>query len=169
MLLVAPETWLKKKGYWALSATPPKMCNELLVHIRLFPCPPVFKSSLKTHFYSLAFIPDKELYTLAPMTVFFLFTVWLFDCMLFYTFKCIAFWSTWLFLNVFYKIKLNWIGLDTEDFSFPYFSVHTVFFLERRWYLNLQIKVTSEPKTGAMTITVKIRMWASTLMNDSHL
>ncbi len=54
-LLVVPRARLKLRGDRAFSVVAPKLWNELPLHIRLSPSLPVFKSRLKTHFYSLAF------------------------------------------------------------------------------------------------------------------
>ncbi|KAF7650338.1 hypothetical protein LDENG_00127510, partial [Lucifuga dentata] len=57
LTLVVPKTKLKTRGDRAFSAAAPKLWNELPPHVRSAPTLPVFKSRLKTHFYSLAFNP----------------------------------------------------------------------------------------------------------------
>ena len=56
-LLVVPKTRLKSRGDQAFSVAAPRLWNELPLHVRLAPSLLVFKSRLKTHFYSLAFNP----------------------------------------------------------------------------------------------------------------
>ena len=55
LLLTVPYTRLKLRGDRAFAAAAPKLWNELPLNIRQASSFPVFKSLLKTHFYSLAF------------------------------------------------------------------------------------------------------------------
>ena len=55
LLLVTPKTKLKTKGDRAFVAAAPRLWNNLPWHIRSARSFKVFKSSLKTHFFSLAF------------------------------------------------------------------------------------------------------------------
>ena len=55
LLLVVPKSRLKQRGDGAFAVAAPKLWNELPLQVRLAPTLPVFKSRLKTHFFSLAF------------------------------------------------------------------------------------------------------------------
>ena len=55
VLLEVPRTKRKLRGDRAFAAAAPKLWNNLPQHIRLAPSLSTFKTSLKTHFYSLAF------------------------------------------------------------------------------------------------------------------
>ncbi len=54
-LLRVPRTRLKTRGDRAFSVVCPKLWNSLPSHIRTAPTMSVFKSTLKTYFFSLAF------------------------------------------------------------------------------------------------------------------
>ena len=55
LLLAVPKTRLKTRGDRAFGAAAPRLWNSLPWHIRSAGSIEVFKSSLKTHFFSLAF------------------------------------------------------------------------------------------------------------------
>ena len=55
MLLEVPRTRRKLRGDRAFSVAAPKLWNDLPLQIRQAPSLAIFKSSLKTYFYSLAF------------------------------------------------------------------------------------------------------------------
>lgn len=55
MLLAVPRVRLKHRGDRAFSVAAPKLWNNLPLSVRLAPTLSVFKSSLKTHLFSLAF------------------------------------------------------------------------------------------------------------------
>lgn len=55
LLLSVPRSRCKSKGYCAFSVAAPKLWNNLHLGIRASPSLDVFKTSLKTYFYSLAF------------------------------------------------------------------------------------------------------------------
>ncbi len=54
-LLVAPRVRLKSRGDRAFSVLGPRLWNNLPLHVRKVQTLSVFKSSLKTYFYSMAF------------------------------------------------------------------------------------------------------------------
>lgn len=54
-LLIVPRSRLKKRGDRAFAAAGPKLWNSLPLYIRLAPSVSIFKSSLKTFLFSLAF------------------------------------------------------------------------------------------------------------------
>ncbi len=56
VLLDVPRAKLKNKGDRAFSVVAPNLWNSLPVHIRTTQSVGIFKSFLKTHLYSLAFI-----------------------------------------------------------------------------------------------------------------
>ena len=55
MLLVVPKTRLKTRGHRAFAAAGPRLWNALPLPVRSAQTLGAFKSSLKTHFFSLAF------------------------------------------------------------------------------------------------------------------
>ena len=55
MLLVVPKTRLKTRGHRAFAAAGPRLWNTLPLPVRSAQTLGAFKSSLKTHFFSLAF------------------------------------------------------------------------------------------------------------------
>ncbi len=55
LLLSVPHSRCKSKGDRAFAVAAPKLWNSLLLIIRASPSLCVFKSNLKTHFYTLAF------------------------------------------------------------------------------------------------------------------
>ncbi len=57
LLMVVPRSRLKHRGDCAFAVVAPKLWNKLPLHVRLPPTLPVFKTRLKTQFYSLAFNP----------------------------------------------------------------------------------------------------------------
>ena len=57
LLLEVPRAKRKLRGDRAFSAVGPKLWNDLPLHIRQAPSLSIFKTCLKTHFYSLAFNP----------------------------------------------------------------------------------------------------------------
>ncbi len=57
LLLEVPRSKRKLRGDKAFSVAAPKLWNGLPLHIRQAPSLSVFKTTLKTHFYSLAFDP----------------------------------------------------------------------------------------------------------------
>ena len=66
MLLTVPRSRLKNSGDQAFATASARLWNNLRLHIRISPAIDVFlKTSLKSHFYSLAFkTPDLEFYCL---------------------------------------------------------------------------------------------------------
>ena len=58
LLLVVPKSNLVHRGDRAFSVAAPKLWNELPLTIKLAPSLTVFKTRLKTHFYSQAFNPE---------------------------------------------------------------------------------------------------------------
>ncbi|CAJ1068890.1 uncharacterized protein LOC121950173%2C partial [Xyrichtys novacula] len=57
LLLEVPRSKLRLKGDGSFSVAAPKLWNELLLQIRQAPTLSIFKTHLKTHFYSFAFNP----------------------------------------------------------------------------------------------------------------
>ncbi|KAK5906507.1 hypothetical protein CgunFtcFv8_002367 [Champsocephalus gunnari] len=55
LLLVVPTTRLKTRGHRAFAAAGPRLWSTLPLHVRSAQTLGVFKSSLKAHFFSLAF------------------------------------------------------------------------------------------------------------------
>ncbi|KAL3056624.1 hypothetical protein OYC64_019162 [Pagothenia borchgrevinki] len=55
LLLIVPKTRLKTRGHRAFAAAGPRLWNTLPLHVRSAQTLGVFKSTLKTHFFSLAF------------------------------------------------------------------------------------------------------------------
>ncbi len=56
LLLTVPRCRYKSKGDQAFSVVGPKLCNGLPYHVRSAPSLDIFKSRLKSYFYSLAFV-----------------------------------------------------------------------------------------------------------------
>ncbi|KAL3056304.1 hypothetical protein OYC64_018905 [Pagothenia borchgrevinki] len=54
LLLIVPKTRLKTRGHRAFAAAGPRLWNTLPLHVRSAQTLGVFKSTLKTHFFSLA-------------------------------------------------------------------------------------------------------------------
>ena len=55
LLLAVPKSRMKLRGDRAFTVAAPKLWNKLPLHVRQAPTLQIFKSRLKTHYYSLAF------------------------------------------------------------------------------------------------------------------
>lgn len=101
-LLSAPWARLKKRGDRSFAVARPRLWNSPPIYIRTAQSLNVFKSSLKTHFFSLAFNSMWSLAMELPFISVFLFIVYiaqplgqpwlLFWCCIFYLVYCSALW-----------------------------------------------------------------------------
>ncbi len=98
-LLSVPRSHFKTKGDRAFAVAAPRLWNSLPLHIRSSPSISLFKSALKTHFYSVCFNSVWE----CKILFFPLFVLIGYVFTLFYI-CCTALWlQLLLFLNVLYK------------------------------------------------------------------
>ena len=109
-----PRSKRKLRGDRAFSVAAPKLWNDLPLHIRQASSLSIFKTNLKTHFYSLAFDPAWDF---APVLLFLLFftVLWSILCfmiIMFYDYLCTALcFQLWLFLKCFInKVELSTVA-----------------------------------------------------------
>ncbi len=79
LLLEVPRSKRKLGGDRAFSVAAPKLWNDLPLHIRQAPSLSVFKTSLKTHFNSLAFVPAWDFALVLIVSLFLLFVFCFYD------------------------------------------------------------------------------------------